>query len=213
MKLLLIDDHRMFREGLASFITKKNNDWEITDSDSIDSAESLLRAGRFDLILSDFHMSGKSLEDLLKQPKTDGPETPVIVISMETDISIITRALSWGIMGWVSKESSSFQVLETIESVLRGNYAFDRTIMQKIVLSLIKQSGNPAPRPDARLTDLSRREREIFDLMSKDISAADIADQLYISRKTVENHRTNIYRKLGVYDRYSLLEFASANRI
>ena len=211
MKLLLIDDHQMFREGLSMFFQKHRAEWEIAGCSSIDQAIEIISKNKIDIIISDYHLPGKSIKELSEHLDSNNLEIPVIIVSMDTEISCIIKSLQYGARAYISKESSSFQVLESIESVMLGDFVFDQQVTGEIVSYIVKKSGNSGISGRQQVKTLSNREEEIFYLLINEKDIFEISDQLFISKKTVENHRTNIYRKLGVFDRYSLRQFAADN--
>ncbi|MDC7219907.1 MAG: response regulator transcription factor [Spirochaetales bacterium] len=211
MKILLIDDHQMFREGLTAFILKQKAEWAVSHVPSINKGIEELSRNDFDIILSDYHLPGKSLKDLADYLKDRKKEIPLLIISMDSEISPIIKSLKYGAMGFIPKESSSFKVIEAIEGVLKGELIFDQVTTVEIVSFLIQKSHRFEKKSRLPLKGLSQREEEIFFHLVDEKSLTEISATLLISKKTVENHRSNIYRKLGVFDRNSLQEFAGSH--
>jgi DNA-binding NarL/FixJ family response regulator len=211
MKILLIDDHKMFREGITTFLTEDKKDWEITNCQSIDEGIEYISRDTYDIIISDYHMPGKTIEDLSEYLSSMEKEIPIIILSMDTEISSLIKSLNCGVRGYISKESSSTFLLESIEKVLQGEIIFDQRITKEITSFLINKSIRSEKKINFTLKGLSKREEEIFYLLIDEKEISEISKTLRISKKTIENHRTNIYRKLGVFDKYSLQKFAIDN--
>lgn len=210
MNILFVDDHTIFREGIASFIeADKGCDTLFTAAD-IETGRSILEAEEVGLVITDISFPVGCGLELLDYLRGEKPEIPAIVLSMLDDLVTVKNALRRGARGYITKSSGFETLARAIELVSAGGYHFDQQVLAKLVTCLT------SPRPmDANpgsdrspLELLSQRQREICLLLARGSRTEEIAEKLYISLKTVENHRSQIYRKLGVKDRLELHRFA-----
>jgi DNA-binding NarL/FixJ family response regulator len=133
----------------------------------------------------------------------------ILIISMHSKIDYIVEAFQSGATGYVVKESAAERLVQGIEAVSAGEYFLDSSISHEVVEKLMK-----SPVKDARIADveygtLTTREQEIMRMLAEGISKREIADHLCISPKTVENHRANIMKKLGIHSAMELVRYAA----
>lgn len=215
MNILFVDDHTMFRDGLASFIKEDDRCNTLFTAPDTDTALSILETEQVDLVITDLNFPGGSGLDILDYMKEKCPETPGIVLSMLDDLEMIQAALLRGVRGYITKSSGFSSLSHAIEAVAAGGYHFDQQALAKITTFMIDRSVvETASSPKGiNLKLLSARQKEIFLLLAEGFKMEEIADELYISIKTVENHRSQIYRKLGVKDRLELHKLAEEMKL
>jgi DNA-binding NarL/FixJ family response regulator len=126
---------------------------------------------------------------------------------MHAELSVLKEVVAAGARGYVTKSSGYDQLVTGIRVVADGYY-LDQTMLAKVLRRFAGDPATGAPKDDDPLTELTEREREIFFRLLDDASPGEIGSILFISAKTVENHRSSIYRKLGVHDRLGLFSFA-----
>lgn len=212
MKILLVDDHQMFREGVREFLKRESFCTEVVDAESVDAARSLMTASPPDLLVTDISFPESSGKELLQWTADNCPETKCLCMTMHAKIGLLRDVLSMGVLGYVTKSSGYEELVAAIRTVGSGGRYLDQLMLNKVLDHLV--NGIAAPRTEAdAFSTLSEREREVVLLLLEDQDPSQIGEALYISRKTVENHRSNIYRKLGVHDRLSLLRFAGESRL
>lgn len=193
-KILIVDDHPLVREGLATRISL-HDDLEICgEAESENDALSLVRATNPDLVLVDLALKGGHGLELIKQIKSRHPNVKMLVVSGFMESLYAERALRAGASGYLNKQESNDRVIDAIRAVLRGEQYIGHEITQR----LVGQALGSLDSPKTAIETLSDRELEIFRLIGSGITTSSIADQLIVSVHTIETHRENIKRKLGI---------------
>ncbi len=207
--ILIVDDHTLFREGLKSIIGRDNR-FEVT-GEAGSAQEALQMAGKLrpDVMLVDISLPDQSGIQLTGEIRRLLPETCVMIVTMHSKIDYIVEAFQAGARGYVVKESAPQRLLQGLEAVLKGEYFMDNSVCQRVVKRLTELPARNANISDAAYGTLSPREQEVMRLMAEDYSNREIAEKLYISPKTVENHRTNIMNKLGLHSTIELVRYAA----
>ncbi|MCU0604928.1 MAG: response regulator transcription factor, partial [Desulfobacterales bacterium] len=135
--------------------------------------------------------------------------TAVMIVTMHSKVDYIVNAFKAGATGFVTKDSAPERLLQAIDIVLKGEYFLDSAVSQKVVQRLAGAQANPRSPTDAGYETLTPREQEIFAFLAEGHALKHIGDRLFISPKTVENHRTSIMRKLGVRSTVELVRYAA----
>ena len=203
--ILIVDDHALFREGLRAII-ERNPRYEVV-GEAGNGREALRMAGKLkpDLALMDISLPDRSGLELISEIQKLSPKTRVMVVSMHSKIDYIVKAFQAGASGYVVKESASDKLQQGIASVLKGDYFMDTSVSQKVVKKLMGLQEKEMKITDAAYDTLTPREQEVMALMAEGFSTNEISEKLFISSKTVENHRSSIMRKL---DLHSIIEIA-----
>jgi DNA-binding NarL/FixJ family response regulator len=207
-KILIIDDHPLFREGLKSLIAR-NPGFEVV-GEAGNGRKGLRMAKELapDLVVMDISLPDKSGIDLTRDIRSHLSETRVIIVSMHSKIDYITEAFRAGASGYVVKESAADSLIQGLKAVSRGEYYLDSSFSHKVVKKLMEFPEKEAKITDARYDALTPREQQVMRLVAEGISTKKIAEKLFISRKTVENHRTNIMNKLDLHSTIELIRTA-----
>lgn len=208
-KLLIVDDHPMFREGLKSIIARNPELEVVGETGEGKAALEMAKSLRPDLVVLDISLPDVSGIDLSRELKGILPETQTLIVSMHAKIDYITSAFQAGAKGYVVKDAPSKKILQALDLVSRGEYFLDSSIASQVVERLAEGSEPSAKISDAVYDILTPREQEIMRLIVEGQSVKLIADRLYISTKTVENHRTNIMTKLGLHSTLELVRYAA----
>lgn len=198
IRVLIADDHPMFRDGLAALVNRVDDLSVVGEATSGDEAVRLAAETQPDVILMDLKMPGLSGIDATRQIVATSPHIRVLVITMFEDDHLVFTALRAGARGYVLKDGDEEELLRAIRAVASGEAIFSPTIAQR----LIDYFASPWPTVPAHLfPELTEREREILNLIAQGRSNAEIAQRLFLSPKTVANHVSNIFSKLQVADR------------
>ncbi len=207
--LLIIDDHPLFREGLKSIIARNRNLEVVgeagTGRDGVRKAIEL----KPDVALVDISLPDESGMEVTRKIRRKLASTRVMIISMHSKIDYIVEAFQAGATGYVVKESAAERLLQGIEAVAAGEFFLDSSISYAVVEKLIQSPAKEAKVRDSGYDALTAREQEIMRLLAEGVSKKEIADQLCISVKTVENHRANIMRKLDIHSAMELVRYAA----
>jgi DNA-binding NarL/FixJ family response regulator len=206
--ILIVDDHPLFREGLKLLISR-NPKFEVV-AEAGNEREGLQMSKRLkpDLAIVDISLPDKSGIDLTRSIRSLLPGTRVMIVSMHSKIDYITEAFQAGASGYVVKESATDRLVQGLEAVSKGEYFLDTSLSHKVVKKLMQFPEKEAKITDARYETLTRREQQVMRLLAEGLSAKEIAEKLFISPKTVENHRANIMNKLDLHSNMELVRYA-----
>jgi DNA-binding NarL/FixJ family response regulator len=205
---LIVDDHPLFREGVKTLIERTPHFTVVGEAGNGKEAVALAKALKPDVVLLDLSLPDQSGVEVTRQIRTSLPDTRIVIVSMHSRVEFITEAFQAGATGYVVKESATEKLVEGLEAVSKGEYFLDTSLSQKVVNKLVKSSAR-ASDLDSRYGSLTRREQEVLRLVVEGLSAKEIGDRLFISPKTVENHRTNIMNKLDIHSTMELVRYAA----
>jgi DNA-binding NarL/FixJ family response regulator len=194
-KVLLVEDHPMFREHLAQLIGRDLGMVVCGETDNIRDAMRLIDTEKPDIAIVDITLRGSSGLELLKDIKAQGLSLDVLVLSMHDEELYAERALRAGAKGYITKNEASGEILKAIHCVMNGEvYASHR--MTSKLLERMTQKGIP---PElAGLDKLADRELEVFQLLGRGKSTREIAESLNLGESTVETYRSRIKDKLNL---------------
>lgn len=206
IKVLLVDDHQLVREGLKILIESSDNIRVIGEASDGRSAIRMLRDLEPDVIVMDISMKGLNGIEATRQISEMYPACKVLILSMHATAEYIHQAFKAGASGYLLKESAGQEVVEAISKVNKGrkylSYRLSETVAEDMVHDQKSlNSGGP-------IQSLSPREREILQMVVEGRSSAEIADILFLSVKTIETYRSRLMKKLDTPNIPSLVKFA-----
>ncbi len=204
-RVLLIDDHPFMRAGLAQLINAQRDLIVCGEAGNPSEAFRSLAPVKPDLVLSDLTMPGRSGLEFIKDLKAVEPNLAVLVVSMHDEVVFAERALRAGARGYIMKEAGGENLLAAIRQVLRGEVYVSPRMSSRILNALAARRPRGSTSPIERLTD---REFEVFQLIGQGKSTRDIAEQLHLSSKTVDVHRSHLKAKLGLKGATALIRHA-----
>ena len=147
--------------------------------------------------------------ELMREIQACQSESQVVVVSMHSKIDYITEAFRVGAKGYIIKESATDRLLQGLEIVGRGEYFLDCSLSHRVLQKLLESPIEEAKITDVAYGTLTSREQEVLRLLAEGLSTKEISDKLFISPKTVENHRANIMKKLDLHSIFGLVRFAA----
>ncbi len=205
-RVFIVDDHPVFREGLAGIIRQQPDLMVCGFAETAAKAFEEIPRTKPDILLTDIGLPGRSGLELLKDIHAFQPELPVLVISMHDEALYGERILHAGGRGYIMKQEGPEKILQAIATVLAGKvYVSEKMsagILERIVHPNTKATSSP-------LGKLSDREFEVFQLIAEGKDGHQIAADLHLSLKTVSCHKTNIRTKLGLKNSLAVIHFAS----
>ena len=195
IKVVLIEDYDILRNSLKDIINQEDGYEVVGDFESYEFALPSIKQLQPDVILTDITLPGINGIEGIKQLKQILPQVAVIVVSVHENSQYVFDALCAGAVGYLTKNSGKQKVLEALNQLKLGGAPMSVNIARMVVESFQKKSHN----------DLTQRENEVLDLLSKGKSYASIADELCLSINTIKTHVKNIYEKLQVSSKEELI--------
>ncbi|MDY0103037.1 MAG: response regulator transcription factor [Lentimicrobium sp.] len=213
IKVMLVDDHTIVRDGLKSLIEGESDIVIIGEASNGHELTDLLQTNLPDVLLLDISLPDVSGIELCEMVKHSYPTIKVLFLSMYTTEAYIFNAIKVGAQGYLPKNISQTELLLAIRTVSQGQEYFSESISNIILKSYIKKAKNEGPEEIRPEDELSRRELEILKLFAEGMSNPQIAEKLFISTRTVESHKNHIMQKLNLTSAVDLVKFAIKNRI
>jgi DNA-binding NarL/FixJ family response regulator len=208
VKLVLVDDHRLFREGLRALLTTQPDMQLVGEAGEAQDAYAIVDQTRPDVVLLDVALPMASGVSIAREVLRRQPQQRILALSMFSDEEHVAQAFEVGVLGYASKDVSPAELFGAIRCVAQGQ-AYLAPGISRLVLDECMRLRRAGRSPDTPLHSLTQREREIFDLAVRGLSNHDIASQLCISKRTVETHRGRIMRKLHVHSATDLVRLAA----
>lgn len=196
--VLIVDDHRMFREGIRSRLEQEQGFEVIGEAANFDQAVRALEVKAPDMLILDIRMPGKSGIELARKIRRDWPGVKILVVS-GFDYDQYVRALARiGIHGYLLKDAPQDELIDALKAIAEGGVVLPPRIASKVMKSY---GSHPDIKRAASLWELTVREIDILELLYEGLRNADIGERLDISPRTVETHVRNIVSKMGVQNR------------
>lgn len=202
IQVVLADDHAIIRDGLKQIISFVSDMSVAGEAENGDEVLKNVRNLRFDVLVLDMSMPGKSGIALIQQVKAIKPELPILVLSMHQQSQYAVQAIRAGASGYITKNAASTQLIEGIKKVASGGTFVSPLVADK----LIKQMHRPAT--DLPHTKLTPREFQIFQMLVEGHTVNDISRTLTLSNKTISTHKANILQKMEIPTTASLVYYA-----
>jgi two-component system NarL family response regulator len=210
MRILIVDDHILFREGLTGLLRSQPDMEVIGECGTMAEAVSGALQLKPDVILMDFSLPDGSGLEATKSILAQLPATQVIFLTVHDNDDQLIAAMRAGAKGYLLKNLSVNKLLASLRALERGEAAISRIMMARI-LEEFAQSRPPSNNAPSPLVGLTSREIEVLRELADGITNQEIATRLFISENTVKNHIHNILEKLGLHNRREAIEFARKN--
>lgn len=207
IRILIVDDHKMFREGLKQILVK-HSDMRVIDEagNGQEALEKILRL-KLDVVLLDITLPGKSGPDLLSEIKKNKPELAVLVLSMHPEDQYAVRMMKAGALGYVTKESAPEELITAIRKVSTGGRYISTKLAEEMAVALDSNT----PKLPHQL--LSNREFQVMRMLASGKSLKEIADELFISEKTVTTYRARVLEKMHLHNNVELTLYAIEHKL
>ena len=203
--VLIVDNHPLFRHGLATLINAQPDLVPCCEAASSFSALETMRRCPSDVAILDISLPDMNGLELVKAMKVAQPDLPILVLSMHDDSLYALRALRAGALGYVAKGEALTSVLSALRKVVRGEIYVSPRFSGRLVFQAAHPTGDNI---DSPLNRLSKRELEVIELLGRGLATKDVALELHLSPKTIETHRAHIKEKMGFKDAVEMIRFA-----
>lgn len=206
IRIVLVDDHTIFREGLKRLLLEQGDFQVAAEACNGSDALTATRNQEFDVMLLDISMPGRSGLDLIPSILGEKPLLPIVVLSMYPAEQYAIRALDAGACGYVTKDMDALELVASIRRVAEGKRYFSPALTEKLLAS--DHSRGQLPH-----CDLSSREHEIMRLIVQGMRLTEIGKQMFLSVKTVGTYRSRVLKKIGVATNAELVQYALRHRL
>lgn len=203
IKVLIADDHQLVVDGLKHFVNSDPRFEVVGEANNGQDAVLYTKALSPQMVMMDIDMPIMSGIQALTQIKNESPIVKVLIISMHYEKPVIKKVMNLGADGYLVKNASQSEVINTLESIINGEKQFPKDLLNEIQSTVTSPLANSED-----LSQLTDREIEIIRLVAQGLSNKEIGEKLFISHRTVDTHRTNLMKKLSVNNVAGLIRFA-----
>lgn len=207
--LLIVEDHRILREGLRALLASVAHLEIVGEAENGLEAIRRVRRLKPELVLMDLSMPKMDGLDAIREIKAHSVETKLLVLTVHKAEEYVFAALKAGANGYLLKDATHAELKLAIDNVLDGKTYLSPGISERLVTSYL--AGKPPAESESRLDRITQRERQVLKLIAEGHKNKDIAEDLCISVKTVEKHRSNLMKKLDFHNASELTAFAIRN--
>jgi len=205
--VLLADDHTIVLQGLAKLLEGEPNIRVVGEAHNGREAVTKVEELKPDVIVMDIAMPILNGIEATRQIKKIRPQSKVIILSMHSHDRFINELFSLGASGYLLKDSTGQDIIRAIQAAVRGDTYLSPSISRRVIENYVSLKKNKSSQEE-RYSQLSNREREVFQMIAEGRSTKEIADILYVSQSTVKTHRANIMEKLQIENLSQLIQFA-----
>ena len=201
IRVLLVDDQRLIREGLRTLLELEPDLVVVGDAGDGQAALEAYETLQPEVVLMDIRMPGMDGVEATRRLQDRWPESRVIILTTFDDDAYIFEGLRAGALGYLLKDVSGHELAEAIRTVVGGGALIDPSVARRVVAEFARLAPAARPAEDSLPEPLSEREREILQLLAHGLTNREIADRLSLAEGTVKNYVTNILQKIGARDR------------
>jgi two-component system NarL family response regulator len=205
IRVLLVDDHELMRQGLRSILDREEHVEVVGEAASGRAAVELARTLAPDVVVMDVAMKDLNGIEATRQIRAECPGVKVLALSSHSDSRYVSAILDAGACGYVLKANAYDDLRRALEAAHQGKSYLCPDVTQAVVGASLRGTGSAA---DALRTSLSPREREVLQLLAEGLTSPQIGKRLYVATTTVDTHRRNVMRKLGIHSVADLTKYA-----
>ncbi len=205
LRLLLVDDHALFREGLTSLLSYQDDFIVVGEAEDAESALKQARTLQPDVVLMDIELPGEDGATATQRLKMEMPEINIVMLTVHDDTETLFEAIKVGAQGYLLKNVRSWELLKQLRGLARGEAAISRRMAARI-LEEIRGQAEPCGPGEV----LTAREMDVLELVAARLSNAEIAERLVVSEHTVKNHMKSILSKLHLHNRHQAAAYGIA---
>lgn len=209
VKIILADDHSIVRNGIRSLLENEPEFEIVAEASTGTEALEMVKKLVPDILISDINMPEMSGIEVTEKIVNNGIKTRVLILSMYTDESLILRSVEAGVMGYIPKGADYKEIANAVKSLAENKMYYNQDITKILTQSIIR--AKKIKQEMEQLEELTRREKEVLKKIVEGHSNKVIAEELFISSRTVDTHRTNIMKKLRARNTADLVRKAIQN--
>jgi two-component system response regulator NreC len=198
LRIVIADDHSVVRRGLRQVLEGDTGLEVVAEAGDVEGARRYVRGHKPDVLVLDLNMPGGSTLDAIPEIRAEAPNTQIVVLTMQDEPAYARQALAAGVMGYVLKEAADAELVEAVRRAAAGDTYLNPRLGARL-------AAEPPPGPPG---GLSEREVEVLRMIALGHTNAEVAEQLYLSVRTVETHRAHIQQKLRLASRAELVRYA-----
>ncbi len=210
-KIIIVDDHEMFRSGIVSLIKQENIGDIVAEARNGKEFLHVLNKITHDIVLMDIDMPEMNGIEACERALLDNKSLNILILSMYDDYSYYSKLVSIGVKGFISKSSGKAELERGIQAVGNGESYFSSDLLRNIIIEINKQKEGSDISDDT--ISFTEQEEKILKLICQGYNSYEIADKMYLSNKTIDNYRSKLLQKTGVKNTVSLVIYAIKNRI
>ncbi|WDP90236.1 MAG: response regulator transcription factor [Desulfobacter sp.] len=204
-KIFIVDDHPVFRKGLAQLINEEDDLAVVGEAESVNGAIDLLEKVKPDLAIVDITLKDRSGMDLIEYLREHYPHLPILVISMHDESLYAERVLRAGALGYITKQEMTADVVSAVRQVLWGKRYLSARMVDALLGKMVTGQGGDGEQP---VDILSNRELEVFQLIGQGFKRSEIANMLSLSVKTIGTYHESIKKKMNLKSATELMKHA-----
>jgi DNA-binding NarL/FixJ family response regulator len=204
-KVVLADDHAILTEGTSSILSEYDHIELVGVASDGEQANTIVESEVPDVLVSDISMPGKSIFDIADDIKKKGLKTKILIFTMHDSPDYVYKALNSHISGYLTKNAEKEELIKAIETVASGSEYYSQPITQ-IIVKGFKNRKHADTDDQNPINVLSKREKEVLMLLIEGYNSKQIAEKLYLSERTVSNHRANMLQKCKVNNTVELVK-------
>ena len=208
--VIIADDHDIFREGIVALLTQKKIARVVAEANTGIELLKILKYTPCDLLILDIAMPKMDGVEAANRIQREYPHINTIVLSMFGDEAYYYKMIQAGVKGFVLKSAGKDELIEAIAKVVKGSTYFSNELLQNILMKVQQHKNTP---PSYISSELTQREYEVLTCFCNGLSAAEVADKLFLSVKTVEGYRTKLFKKTGTKNSIALIIHAIKNHL
>jgi DNA-binding NarL/FixJ family response regulator len=207
IRLVLADDHTIVRAGIRQLLSTDDHLQIVGEACNGDEVLACVRSLDVDVLLLDMSMPGKNGIELIERIKQEKPKLRILILSMHEEIQYIIRAMRAGASGYLIKGETPEQLIIALHKVASGGIFLTSTIAEQLVCNTLQENKAPSH------ALLSNREFQVFSLLAAGKTVSEIAEQLFLSSKTISTHKTRLMQKMNLNNQSELVRYALAHQL
>ena len=207
IRILIVDDHAVVRDGVKKIFDEKPNEAVFGEASTVQEALTLVREEVWDAVVLDISLGQRSGLEILQEVQQFRPQLPVLILSMHAEEQYARRAFEAGAAGYITKDSSRTELVKALNKVIAGGRYVSSTLAEQLVFDMARRTDGPPHE------DLSNREFEVMCLLASGKTVGEVADLLSLSDRTISTYRARILEKMNMKTNAELTHYAIKNSL